>query len=137
MDDTSICFWWLQLDKSSSYRRCIIKSHFVTSSDVTLVLTLLGAVAPAGDPAAVAVGDGVGGRRQTGGLHQRPQPRRPRLLQLQQRDVVVERVGVVVLVQHDPLDVRHVFGTALRQHAQVGAPVARVGQPGTGQRSWD
>lgn len=95
-------------------------------------LTLLGAVTPAGDPASVAPGDGVGRRGQTHGLDRGGRGRGPRLLQLQQGDVVVEGVSVVVLVHHDALDARHVFGTPLRQHAEVGAPVTRVRESGWG-----
>lgn len=89
-------------------------------------LTLLGAIPPPGHPAAVAAADRVGGRRQAHGLHQWAQGGRPGPLQLQQCDVIVEGVWVVVLVHDDPLDVGHVSGTALRQHAEVGAPGPRV-----------
>lgn len=94
------------------------------------MLTFLGAVSPPGDPAAVAVGDSVGGGRQANGLDQRDKGGRPGLLQLQQGDVIVEHVRVIILVHHDSLDLRHVLGTALCQHAEVGAPVTWVRQPG-------
>lgn len=97
------------------------------------MLTLLRAVSPAGDPAAVAPGDGVRRWRQTHGLHRGAGGRGPRLLQLQQGDVVVEGVRVVVLVHHDALDARHMFGAPLCQHAKVGAPVTRVGESSGGR----
>ncbi len=101
------------------------------------LLTLLRAVSPPGDPAAVAVGDSVGGGWQAHRLDQWAEGRRPGLLQLQQGDVIVKCVGIVILVHHNPLDFCHMFGTALCQHAEVGAPVTRVGQPVRvgGQRS--
>lgn len=95
-----------------------------------LMLTLLRAVSPPSDPAAVAVGDSVRRGRQTHRLDQRAERGRPGLLQLQQGDVIVKRVCIVILVHHDPLDVRHVFGAALCQHAEVGAPLTWVGQSG-------
>lgn len=94
------------------------------------LLTLLGAVSPAGHPAVVAVGDSVRRGWQAHGLDQRAEGGRPGLLQPQQRDVIVKRVRVVILVHHDPLDIRHVFGSPLRQHAEVGAPVTGIRQSG-------
>lgn len=94
------------------------------------LLTVFGAVPPAGDDAAMAVSDGVGGGRQAHGLDQRAEGGGPGLLQLQQGDVVVKRVLVVILVHHDALDLRHVFRAPLRQHAEVGAPVTWVRKPG-------
>lgn len=78
----------------------------------------------------MAPGDSVRRWRQTHGLHPGAGGGGPRLLQLQQGDVVVKGVCVVVLVHHDALDTRHVFGTPLRQHAEVGAPVTRVRESG-------
>lgn len=70
--------------------------------------------------------------RQTHGLHRGAGGGGPRLLQLQQGDVIVEGVRVVVLMHDDSLDTRHVFGTPLCQHAKVGAPVTRVRESGGG-----
>lgn len=71
----------------------------------------------------------MGGGWQAHRLDKRPERGRPRLVQLQQGNVIVERVCVVILVHHDPLDVRHIFGTALHQHAEVSAPVTWVREP--------
>lgn len=86
------------------------------------MLTLLRAVSPPGDPAAVAVGDGVRGGRQAHRLDQWAEGGWPGLLQLQQGDVIVESVCVVILVHYDPLDISYVFGTPLCQHAEVSTP---------------
>lgn len=94
------------------------------------MLTLLGAVSPPGDPATVAVRDTVRWGWQAHRLDQRAEGGRPGLLQLQQGDVIVKRVRVVILVHNDPLDIRHMFGTTLCQHAEVGAPVTWVRQSG-------
>lgn len=98
------------------------------------MLTLLRAVSPPSDPAAVAVSDSVRWGWQAHRLDQWAERGRPGLLQLQQGDVIVKRVCIVILVYHDPLDVRHVFGTTLCQHAEVGAPVTWVRQSGGRQR---
>lgn len=89
-------------------------------------LTLLRAVSPASDPAVVVLGEGLGGGGQAHRLDQGPEGGRPGLLQLQQGNVVVKRASIVILVHHNPLYLRHMLGTALRQHAEVGTPVARV-----------
>lgn len=81
-------------------------------------------------------GDGVRRGRQAHGLHRGVGGGGPRLLQLQQGDVVVEGVRVVVLVHHDALDTRHVFGTPLCQHAEMGAPVTRVRESGGGLQDY-
>lgn len=70
------------------------------------------------------------GWRQTHGLHPGAGGGGPRLLQLQQGDVVVEGVRVVVLVHHDALDTRHMSATPLCQHAEVRTPLARVRESG-------
>lgn len=119
--------WQIQI---SIYLGSGYKSHRAQSK---VSLTVLRAVPPPGDQAAVAGGDSVGARWQAHGLHQRAEGGRPGLLQLQQCDVIVERVRVVILVHHNPLDFCHVFGTALRQHAKVGAPVTWIWQPGRGR----
>lgn len=72
----------------------------------------------------------MGGGWQAHRLDQRAEGGRPGLLQLQQGDVIVKCVRVIILMHHNPLDLSHVFGTALCQHAEVGAPVSWVRQPG-------
>lgn len=92
------------------------------------LLTLLRAVSPTSDPAAVVLGDSVGRGWQAHRLDQWAKGGRPGLFQLQQGDVVVKHVRIIILVHHNTLDLRHVFGTALCQHAEVRAPVAGVRQ---------
>lgn len=88
--------------------------------------TFLRSVSPPGHQAAVCVCYGVGWRGQAHRLDQRPEGGRPGPLQLQKGDVIVKSVRIVVLMHHNPLDLCNVFGTALRQHAEVSTPGARV-----------
>lgn len=91
-------------------------------------LTPLSERPPAGDPAQQARLQPVGGRRQAGGPGVAGRRRRGGPLQLQQRQVIVVGLGVVVLVQVDPLDpdrlLRWATGTpgAQQQLAQVHGP---------------
>lgn len=96
---------------------------------MTITLTVLGSVPPPCDHTAVAVCDRVGGGGKAHGLDQRAEGGGPGLFQMQQSDVIVKGIGIVVFMHHDPLDLCHVFGTALRQHAEVGPPVTRVREP--------
>ena len=102
-----------------------------------MCLTVLRTITPAGDPAAVGLGEGLGGGGQADRLGQGGKGGRPGLLQLHEGDVVVKRGSVVVLMHHDAPDLCYVPGAALRQHAYVDAPLAQFGQPGRvrGQRS--
>lgn len=77
----------------------------------------------------MAVGDSVGRGWQAHRLDQWDEGGRPGPLEPQQGNVIVKGVYVVVLVHHDPLDLCHMFGTALRKHAEVSIPIARVRHP--------
>lgn len=76
----------------------------------------------------MAAGDSVRRGWQAHRLDQWDEEGRPGLLELQQGNVIVKCVHVIVLVHHDPLDLRYVFGTALCHHADVSTPVTWVRQ---------
>lgn len=93
-------------------------------------LTLFGAVAPAGYPAAVSLGEGLRGGRKAHRLDKRGQAAGPRLSELQQSNVVVKGTSVVVLVHYNAADLSYMLCVALSQHAKVRHPLAGVRESG-------
>jgi len=117
-----------------SYDGFCSPEHKISSVEA-LKLTCLLLLAPTCYPAPVTTADFVGKGGHADGLDGMAHCVRPRLAQLQQRDVVVVVPAVVVFVGDDPPHCRHKLRMALCSHPQVSTPRSGVSQPGQEQTS--